>query len=423
MSAVPALAAPANVLALQRSAGNQAVARALTAARAPSAPGGRSLARAGTTWDKSDDTIWVKDPGTRYEEQAFEGVDGREPAANIAGNFPIIDDFSGGVATSLKTIDIVSRYQGEPGLTSLGTTVRGYLNDLALFSGRTHSGTTVNREDISELVLKIAIPPEPAEGAPGYADRKALVERIAAAGVRSDMIAINRENERPKAREAKSAYTDPGAYAPSKKRGRDPVVEEEPAKTANKTITLRAVVEVVAGIWGDVPGRRYEKDAFGGKNPAANIGGNFPTIDDLRGGVATSLKTINIVERFAGPKQVTKLIEEYIQELGTFNGRTWPAGPRPSVPAELLSEDKKSIVVKPEDIDSLKLQIAIPPVTKILRDKKAELRKAKGDAKDRLREEIEAIEAKYDAVMEFDGEQYTAGASDKDIVIVIEERD
>ncbi len=77
------------------------------------------------------------------------------------------------------------------------------------------------------------------------------------------------------------------------------MVQSQPSIECQNVATClpRLVLEEVDEIWADSPGRLFEQSAFGTADEPepANIGGTFPTIDDFRDGVATSLKTINIV--------------------------------------------------------------------------------------------------------------------------------
>jgi hypothetical protein len=75
---------------------------------------------------------------------------------NLPANFETIDRFSGGVAASIKSIDVTTR--GYQNVRSLMGTVRGYIDDLASFQGASLSGVTVRAEDIAARQLDLAIP-------------------------------------------------------------------------------------------------------------------------------------------------------------------------------------------------------------------------------------------------------------------------
>lgn len=73
------------------------------------------------------------------------------------GNFPTIDKFVNGVATSIKSINLAANsYQN---INTLNTVVRGYVNKLASFQGATWGGWDVRGADITSRVLELAIPP------------------------------------------------------------------------------------------------------------------------------------------------------------------------------------------------------------------------------------------------------------------------
>lgn len=75
---------------------------------------------------------------------------------NLPSNFPVIDRFVNGVATSIKSLDLGAKtYQSTAALTR---TVRGYIDKVAGFSGRTWGGVTVNGADITGRALELAVP-------------------------------------------------------------------------------------------------------------------------------------------------------------------------------------------------------------------------------------------------------------------------
>ncbi len=59
----------------------------------------------------------------------------------------------------------------------------------------------------------------------------------------------------------------------------------------------------------------------------ANIGGNYPVIDDFRNGVATSFKTIDLRSpSYQTSIQVTQAVSRYVNKLNGFAGRKWGNG-------------------------------------------------------------------------------------------------
>jgi filamentous hemagglutinin len=61
--------------------------------------------------------------------------------ANLPSNFPVIDRFARGIATSIKSLDIgAASYRN---VATLTRTLNGYVDDLAVFAGRTWGEVTV----------------------------------------------------------------------------------------------------------------------------------------------------------------------------------------------------------------------------------------------------------------------------------------
>ena len=77
---------------------------------------------------------------------------------NLVQNFPVIDKFIKGVATSIKTLDLAAAtYTKETG-KAVYNKLKGYIDDLANFKGANHGGTKVMEEDIKERILNVGIP-------------------------------------------------------------------------------------------------------------------------------------------------------------------------------------------------------------------------------------------------------------------------
>ncbi|MFZ2487005.1 MAG: RHS repeat-associated core domain-containing protein [Anaerolineae bacterium] len=98
-------------------------------------------------------SVWKLDPLKRGQE--IERMLGRSP--QLSQNFPVIDRFENGVATSIKSIDLGARsYQSIGRLTS---TVRGYVNELANWQGvRQWGGVSIDKGMITARELQLAIP-------------------------------------------------------------------------------------------------------------------------------------------------------------------------------------------------------------------------------------------------------------------------
>jgi len=76
---------------------------------------------------------------------------------NLPAAFPVIDKFVDGVATSIKSIDLTAAsYNKGNGLLN---TLKGYVNKLDNFNGKTFDGVTVNGSDITSKVLDVAVQP------------------------------------------------------------------------------------------------------------------------------------------------------------------------------------------------------------------------------------------------------------------------
>jgi RHS repeat-associated protein len=76
--------------------------------------------------------------------------------ANLPSNFPIIDGFANGVATSIKSLDLgAATYQDT---TTLSRTINGYVDSVAAFNGRTWAGVTVDASQITARQLQLAVP-------------------------------------------------------------------------------------------------------------------------------------------------------------------------------------------------------------------------------------------------------------------------
>ncbi len=98
-------------------------------------------------------SIWKLNPFDRGI--AVENVLGRTPG--LVQNFPMIDRWYNGVASSIKSLDLTApSYQNIVVLTSK---VQGYVNSLANWRGTTWGGVIVNKADIIGRELILAIPP------------------------------------------------------------------------------------------------------------------------------------------------------------------------------------------------------------------------------------------------------------------------
>ena len=75
---------------------------------------------------------------------------------NLPQNFPVIDKFENGIATSIKSLDTTgSSYQSA---ATLNRTLNGYVDSVAGFTGRTWAGVTVDGSAITGRALQLAVP-------------------------------------------------------------------------------------------------------------------------------------------------------------------------------------------------------------------------------------------------------------------------
>ena len=79
-----------------------------------------------------------------------------ELGANLPANFPVIDSFADGVATSIKSIDLNAAVYQDAG--RLSARISTYVNQLAAFDGDALAGWDIEPEDIQFRTLKIAVP-------------------------------------------------------------------------------------------------------------------------------------------------------------------------------------------------------------------------------------------------------------------------
>jgi hypothetical protein len=80
----------------------------------------------------------------------------RQLGHNLPGNFPVIDRFQNGVATSIKSMDLAAgSYQSAATISRVG---QGYVNAVARFQGRTWAGVTIRPADITARGLDLAVP-------------------------------------------------------------------------------------------------------------------------------------------------------------------------------------------------------------------------------------------------------------------------
>ncbi|HEU4323550.1 MAG TPA: DUF4157 domain-containing protein [Roseiflexaceae bacterium] len=343
-----------------------------------------------TTWQRDDPTIWSTDFGRQYEELY---------GANIAGNYPTIDHFDtdSGTAVSLKTINLINNYQLDGGSAQLRSTILGYINDLRGFIPRSLGDVEIEHDDVKSLCLQIAIPPQTDCPKPDLYD-----EAMQWNGrTESSDIALNLYHKnKGRTRGAKKLRLETG----------EANAEEEATRTP---ITLKVVIEERADLaWGPSPGQLYEEAC------EANIGGNFPVIDDFRDGTATSLKTVNIVENYVSQDALRVRIDEYIKTLAEFKGARWNLGNNHSaVDSKLIQKvrGKDHICITENQIEKRVLQIAIPPVSTLL-DQENRLFSGKTQLESATDKDKQVLRKKYDYISNLNGKELNG------VLIKIEEK-
>lgn len=75
---------------------------------------------------------------------------------NLVRNYPVIDKFVKGVATSIKTLDLKAKTYQKAG--AVYSKLKGYIDDLYEFQGTIKGGVNTTNGAIKEKVLDVAIP-------------------------------------------------------------------------------------------------------------------------------------------------------------------------------------------------------------------------------------------------------------------------
>ena len=89
--------------------------------------------------------------------RVIESILGTAAGGSLPSNFPMIDRFENGVATSVKSIDLLAKtYQSGAALLSKLT---GYVDKLAGFNGGQLGRTVVEADQVTERVLEVVVPP------------------------------------------------------------------------------------------------------------------------------------------------------------------------------------------------------------------------------------------------------------------------
>ncbi|MBI3241805.1 MAG: hypothetical protein HYZ49_05870 [Chloroflexi bacterium] len=129
----------------------------------------------------------------------------------------------------------------------------------------------------------------------------------------------------------------------------DQVVVDDSKESEWEKIDVDEVRDMLGrdSLWEETPfnrGRDFEE------LEEANIGGNFPTIDDIDSdtGTATSLKTLDVTaETYEDTGKMESKVESYIDDLSDFDDTIW-------------HQNGEEIAVSRDDIDQLALVLGIP---------------------------------------------------------------
>lgn len=109
--------------------------------------------------------IWGLTPEARWT--AVEQQLGK----NLPSNFPVIDKFEHGIATSIKSMDIAAQTYSNP--AAIARVGQGYIDKVAGFQGRNWANVDIRASQITGRSLDLAVPP----GASG-AHKQALQDLI-----------------------------------------------------------------------------------------------------------------------------------------------------------------------------------------------------------------------------------------------------
>ncbi|MDR1389962.1 MAG: hypothetical protein LBJ31_08300 [Treponema sp.] len=117
---------------------------------------------------RKSDNKWALSPfarGRRVE---------RALGTNLPCDFPVIDRFRDGIATSIKSLDIRSRAYRNAAV--LAKTVKTYIESAAGFNGLLWEGAAVRPGDIKGRALELAIP------CPGSGEQAACLQNMVVYG-------------------------------------------------------------------------------------------------------------------------------------------------------------------------------------------------------------------------------------------------
>jgi RHS repeat-associated protein len=134
---------------------------------------------------RTGNSVWRLNPFARGVE-IENNILGR--SADLAQNFPTIDRFVNGVATSIKSLDLTAKtYQNA---ATLVRTVKGYIDTMAAYQGQTApwNGVTILPGEIAARAVDLAVP---MSGAPSqFAELAKLQQYAQSVGVTLNIFSI-----------------------------------------------------------------------------------------------------------------------------------------------------------------------------------------------------------------------------------------
>jgi filamentous hemagglutinin len=76
---------------------------------------------------------------------------------NLPSNYPVIDRFEHGIATSIKSMDLAApSYRNAAAISHVG---QGYIDKVAQFQPRPWAGARIKVSEIQGLSMELAVPP------------------------------------------------------------------------------------------------------------------------------------------------------------------------------------------------------------------------------------------------------------------------
>jgi len=75
---------------------------------------------------------------------------------NLPSKYPVIDRFSNGFATSIKSLDLNPK--SHQSISKLNSVVKSYINKVSSFNGRNWAGRNIRGSEITGRGLDLAVP-------------------------------------------------------------------------------------------------------------------------------------------------------------------------------------------------------------------------------------------------------------------------